>query len=240
MEAVAAGFRNRIDNDSSIASVLGVECVGLYLELLDHVDVRLERDLVLHHVAQVDAIEHVIRGIFAGSGRIDSGDPDAAGGSQKRPITGARHDGAGGEEREVEEESSVERDFNDLLVIDDVPKAGGFGLHAAGRRFHGDRRRGFAKLHHRVDASPLAHSQRKRALLERFESGLFGLQCIVSGFDERKFVDAGCVRPGSERHAGIDAGQGHGDVGHRRVLLILYGSHQGRVLRRQRQGQHEE
>src|ERR1035437_6792504 len=48
MQAVAAGLRYRVDHDPGVASILGVKRVGLHLEFLDHVDVRLKGDLVLH------------------------------------------------------------------------------------------------------------------------------------------------------------------------------------------------
>src|SRR5664280_1902066 len=42
MKAVAAGLGNRVDHDPGVASILGVKRVGLHLEFLDHVDVRLK------------------------------------------------------------------------------------------------------------------------------------------------------------------------------------------------------
>src|ERR1051326_7936122 len=63
MDRVCALFGNRVDDDSRIAPIFGAECVGLDFELLNTFDIRLECDLVLYHVAQVNTVEQVVRGI---------------------------------------------------------------------------------------------------------------------------------------------------------------------------------
>src|SRR5216683_8425777 len=39
MKAVRARFRNGVDDDSGVASIFGVERIGLHLEFLNHVDI---------------------------------------------------------------------------------------------------------------------------------------------------------------------------------------------------------
>src|SRR5882724_10249002 len=63
VNGIGSRLRHAVYDDAGVAPILGRESVRLDLEFLDHVDIRLERDLVLHHVAQINAIEHVVRGI---------------------------------------------------------------------------------------------------------------------------------------------------------------------------------
>ena len=163
-------FGHAVDDDAGVAAVFGGERVGLHLELLDHVDVRLERDLVLHHVAEVDAVDDVIGGVLARAGGIDARNADAAGRGQKRAVVGAGNDGAGLEQREIEKEAAVQRHLDDLLVFDHRAQAGTFGGHGGDLRLDRDHGVGFADLHHDVHAAPFVHREDNSGLGERLES----------------------------------------------------------------------
>src|SRR4029077_18968183 len=107
VHTIGARLGDSVDHDPGISAIFGGEGVGLDFELLNHVDVRLKGDLVLHHVTQVLAIDDVIGGVFAGTGRVDTGNTDAAGRREESAVVGAGDDGAGLEKREVEKETAV-------------------------------------------------------------------------------------------------------------------------------------
>ena len=138
VEGVRALLGNRVDDDSGIASVFGAERVGLNLEFLNAVHVRLKSNLVLRHVAQVDAIEQVVCGVFARARSVDARNANAAGHGKKCAIVCGWNHRAGCEQRQIEEESAIERDFNDLPGVHHVTESGRFRLHSDRRRLHGD------------------------------------------------------------------------------------------------------
>src|SRR6185369_14866612 len=83
VHTVRTGLGNSGDDDPRISAILGRERIGQHLELLHHLDVRLEGNLVLHHVAEVDAVKNVVGGVLSGTRSVNAGDADAARHSQK-------------------------------------------------------------------------------------------------------------------------------------------------------------
>ena len=59
MKIVGSGFGHYVDHSAGVAPVLGAERRVVDLEFGHRVDRRLERDLVLHHVVEVHAVENV-------------------------------------------------------------------------------------------------------------------------------------------------------------------------------------
>ncbi len=57
VKGIGALLGNPIHDNSRITAVFSAEGIRLHFEFLNALDVRLERDLVLHHVAQIDPIE---------------------------------------------------------------------------------------------------------------------------------------------------------------------------------------
>ena len=88
MHRVRALLGNCIDDDSGIASVLCAESIGLDFELLNAFDVRLKGNLILQHVAKIDAIEHVVRRVLARARGVDARNSDAARCGKEGAIVG--------------------------------------------------------------------------------------------------------------------------------------------------------
>jgi hypothetical protein len=70
-EVVGARARGDVHDRARVAPVLRAERGVVDLELLHGVDRRLERDLVLHHVVQVDAVDHEVDGVFTVAGGVE-------------------------------------------------------------------------------------------------------------------------------------------------------------------------
>ena len=120
MKGIGALLGNPIDDDSRITAIFGAKGVRLDFEFLNTLDVRLEGDLVLHHVAQIDPVKEIICGVFASTGSIDAGDPNPAWRRQERPSVRRGNDGARRHQRQVEEESAVERNVDQIPALNDI------------------------------------------------------------------------------------------------------------------------
>ena len=120
MKGIGPLLGHPIDDDSRITAIFGAKGVRLDFEFLNTFDVRLEGDLVLHHVAQIDPIEQIIRGVFARTGSVDAGDTNAARCCQERAIVRGRNDGARRHQRQIEEESAVERNVDQIPALNDI------------------------------------------------------------------------------------------------------------------------
>ncbi len=190
----------------------------------------MKGDLVLHHVAEIDAVHKVVSGIFACARCVDAGHADTAGHGQKCAVVGAGHGGSRGQQGQVQEEAAVERNLDDLLVIDNVAEGGRFGLHTDRRSFHGHCRAGFAHLHEGIDAGAFVHAERKGVLHEGPEARLFRLQRIVPRPHHREFIVPFGVSLGRLANSGLTVGKGDGDVRHGRLLRVPSRSDQRCVL----------
>ena len=230
MDGVGARLGHGIDDNPRIAAVLGAEGVLLDLELLHHVDVRLQRDLVLHHVAQVDSVQQVVGRIFARSRGVDAGDADTGGHGEESPIVGAGHHRPGREQRHIENEAAVQRDLQNLARVGHCSESGRFGLHPAHARLDIHSGRRFAQFQPHVDARPLIYVELDRALLKGPEAGMFHLDDVITGAHEPELVIAFHVGVGADRDAHIHVGQGDRNVGNRRLLRIADRSRNGGIL----------
>src|SRR5438093_12315907 len=74
MKGIGALLGNPINDDSRITAIFGAKGVRLDFEFLNTLDVRLEGDLVLHHVAQIDPVKEIIGGALASTGSIKAED----------------------------------------------------------------------------------------------------------------------------------------------------------------------
>ena len=71
VEVVGPRTRRDVDDGTGVAAVFGAEGRVVDLEFRHRVDRRLERDLVLRRVVQVDAVDHEVHGVFAVPRRIE-------------------------------------------------------------------------------------------------------------------------------------------------------------------------
>src|SRR5262249_42176021 len=71
VKLIAAGARGDVDDGPGVAPVFGAVSRIVDLELLHSVDRRLERDLVLNHVVEVDAVDHEVDRVFTISRRVE-------------------------------------------------------------------------------------------------------------------------------------------------------------------------
>src|SRR5437867_1017398 len=71
MKLIGTGARGDIDDRTGIAAVFGAISRVINLKFGNGVDGWLECDLILHHVVQVDAVDHKVDGIFAATCGIE-------------------------------------------------------------------------------------------------------------------------------------------------------------------------
>src|SRR4030095_11744341 len=106
-----------IDNRTRVAPVLSAEGRVVGLDLRHCIDRRLERDLVLHHVVQVDTVDLKVDRVLTIAGRVNCErtlPPKRCG--QETVLR--RSDRAGYEQAEVNEVTAVERDFLYRALVD--------------------------------------------------------------------------------------------------------------------------
>ena len=116
VKRVAARFGGEIHHTAVEAAELGGRAVALDLELLDGVDDRVERHLARFRLQHRNAVEEILVG--ARPSAVDAGQDGI------RRQGDARSDGG-----EHDEQAAVQRQLHDLFMLDDRPKAGGFGAH---------------------------------------------------------------------------------------------------------------
>ncbi len=88
---VAARPRRDVDDCARIPAVFGAERRVIHLEFLHRVDRRLERDLVLLHVVQVDAVDHEVHGVFTIAGGVERERSLAAQRRRQEAVLRRRH-----------------------------------------------------------------------------------------------------------------------------------------------------
>ena len=92
--------------------------------------------MVLHHIVQIDSIDHDVDGVFALAGGIKCERTLATNWLRKKTI-GWRCHRSGRQETEVEEVAAVQRYFLDGLLVDDLTDR--YGAVIDYRRFSRDR-----------------------------------------------------------------------------------------------------
>ena len=70
MKFIRTGARGDIYDRAGVAAILGTVRGVVDLEFGDGVDRGLECDLILHHIVQVDAVDHEVDGVFAAAGGV--------------------------------------------------------------------------------------------------------------------------------------------------------------------------
>ena len=151
----------------------------------------MECDLVLHHVAQVHAIEQIVSGILARPRRVDSGNSDPARHGEKSTVVCGWHNSTRGEQRQVEKETAIEWNFDDFLVVDNIPERGRIRLHRGGKGFDGHHRSGLADLQTDIHAHTVLNGERDLTLLKGLKARLLNLDGICSWPDRCEFIVAG-------------------------------------------------
>src|SRR5579863_94452 len=116
VEFVRTGARGQVDDRAGIAAVLRRERLVVNLELRESIDRRLERNLVLNRVVQIDAVDQPVRGVFAVSGRIDGKGALAAQRRGEESILWRSH-GPGSQKAQVDEVPPVERNLLHGLIV---------------------------------------------------------------------------------------------------------------------------
>ena len=71
VKIVSAGTGGDVDDGAGVAAVFRAISGIINLEFRDRIDGGLEGDLVLHHVVEVDPVDHEIDGIFARAGGVE-------------------------------------------------------------------------------------------------------------------------------------------------------------------------
>ena len=66
-----AGTCRHVDNGPGISPILCGERGVIHLEFIESIDRRLEGDLVLHWIVQVNAVDQPVGGVFPLTGRVD-------------------------------------------------------------------------------------------------------------------------------------------------------------------------
>ena len=212
VERVRARARGDVHHRSRAAPVLRAQGLVVDLELGDGVDRRLEGDLVLDLVVEVDPVDHEVHGVFAVPGGVERKRPLAPEGrGQEAGLAGGHR--ARNEEPEIYEVAPVEGDLlNDALADHLADRSRGgldhgrFGRHRDlfGHSTH-------AELH--VEHDRLRDPKDDAVDDLRLEAGQARVELIASPGQGRHLVVAGAVRDDGALDArrligGSDAGAG--------------------------------
>ena len=104
---IRSGARGDVDDGSGVPAVLRAICRVIDFEFFNGVDGRLERNLILRHVAHLNAVDHEVDFVFASARRIERKGALASQGSRQDSIGRRRH-GPRNQQREIYEVAAVE------------------------------------------------------------------------------------------------------------------------------------
>ena len=116
-----------VDDGARVSAVFGAVGGVVDFELGYRVDGRLEGDLVLNHIIEVDAVHQVVDGIFALARGDEAERSLAAQGSRQEPVLGRSY-GSRGKQAQIHEVAPVERDFLRRFLVNDLPHGNGAGI----------------------------------------------------------------------------------------------------------------
>ena len=133
VELVGAGASGDGDNRAITAAILRAEGGVIDLELGGGADRRLEGDLVLANIVEIDAVDLEVYRVFAIAGRDEGVCAETAAGSGKA-ARGIRHDASWSEHGEIEEVAAVERQLLHRIPVDHLPDGYGRSLDLQRRR----------------------------------------------------------------------------------------------------------
>src|SRR4051812_24562057 len=135
MKLVRAGTGGDVYDRAGVPSVFGTKGRVIGFELLHGIDRRLESDLVLDHVVEVDAVNHEVNGVLTTAGRVQAKRSLAAQRRRQKSILRRRYR-TGNQQAEVDKVSSIQRDLLDRPLVDDLAHGNGGVLDH--RRIHRD------------------------------------------------------------------------------------------------------
>src|SRR5258708_5265856 len=122
-----------IDDGSGVASEFRAVGGIIDLELRHRVDGRLEGDLVLHHIVQVDSVDHEIDRVFAIAGGVEGKRALSAQRSGQKAVLRRRY-GSRNQQRQIDKMAAVQRDFLNCFLVDALGHGHGGCLHQRGAR----------------------------------------------------------------------------------------------------------
>ena len=206
---VAAGFGRQIDDAAVEASELRGRTIGLDLELLDRVDVREEGDLSGLGLQDGDAVEQVF--VRARPSAVDAR-------QRRRRCRGQRH--SWHQARERHEAPPVERQIDDLPVVDDVAESRRRAAEERRVGRDGDGVGQAAELQLQIEAHGLAGRETDALPGQRPEAGQLDAHQIGSGRQPLDDETAGLARDGRPRQAGAHGDHRNGRASHRSARRV--------------------
>src|SRR5579872_6753201 len=192
VEFVGAGAAGNIDDRPRIAPVFRAVGGIIHLEFSYRVDGRLEGDLVLHHVIQVDAVDHPVDRILAVPGRIHGKRALAAQGGGQEAIL-RRCYATWYQQRQINKVTAIERNFLYCTLIDGLADRHGGALNNRRCSFYGDHLGRAGDLEPEVLHNVLADLDGYVFGLFGLESALLDLYLIDSGRQGRDLIVAGAA-----------------------------------------------
>ena len=155
-----------VDDRAGIPAVLRAEGRVVDLELGHRVDRRLEGDLRVRQVVQVDAVHHEVDGRLPVARRHE-GERSLAAQRRAQPRVLRRRAAAGHQRPEVDEMPAVQRNLLDRLLGHDLADRDGRRLDERRRAGHGDVFRDCANTQLQIEGDGLGGPDRDLALLVR-------------------------------------------------------------------------
>ena len=207
--AIGAGFGDDVDDRAGVAAVLGVVGVREDLEFLDRVRRRAQHEAGVERVVVGRAVEQEVVRLVALAVDVEAaGDVAEAAGRGVAVLPAEpdrRRDDTRNQRAELREVAAVERQVDDLLLIDDDAerRVGGFDERRLAEHRHLLFELADLQLH--VGADRFVDDDRDRVADGGAESGERRLHLIDAGVDERdriETVGAGDRRCESDRCRG--------------------------------------
>ncbi len=220
---VGAGLDRGVDDRAGAAPVLGRIRVRLNLEFLQRFDRRLhELDVlaakrirvgdVVDAVEQEDVVEGAVAVDVQHPLEVDAGQPRRAG----------QH--AGRQQGELVVVAAIQRQLDDLLLVDHQAARGGVGVEERRGADHFDRLAERAGLERDVDPRDLRDLQGDAGPDDFREPGAFGGHGILTGPKAGDDIEAGVVGFGLDADVRPDVGHGDRGPGHQRTGGIADGA----------------
>ena len=206
---VAAGLGCEIDHAAIEAPEFGRWAIALDFELLDGVDHRVVRDLARLRLQDRNAVEEIF--VRSRSAAIDARQDGI------RRQGDARNDGS-----QHDEQTAVQRQLHDLLVLDDRPEARGLRSHD--RRIADDRHLflNTADAEVKIDSCLFASRETNTLAPHGFEPRELDVEAVVAGRQARGGVDAIATGNGDSRKVRPYVGDGNRRAGNGRPGLIFH------------------
>src|SRR6476660_1950067 len=190
MERIRAGTRGDIHNRAGVTAVLRAICGVIHLKLGNGVDRRLEGDLVLHHVVQVDAVDHEVHGIFTVARGIKRKRSLSAQRRRQEAVL-RRRDCSWNQQRQIDKVAAVQRNVLDRTLVDGLAHGNRGAFNHRSRRFNGDNFLGGGHCQAEVLDRVFTYFEHQVLGQLCLESGHLYLNTVDSGRERRHFIGAG-------------------------------------------------